>query len=155
MSSLAQEGAPMRNRSRPYFLFSFKTSQFSKVGGNNSAKCLFFNRYVCQIWVTPKRCFFAQVKSSFTSFWFSPFIYATFYSPHPLSHSICCNAYFHTGVKNGSNQRVVQGSKTLSCCFQVVFMFIKLSQLISLFFCLPTLPNTSLVDNKIIQITEK
>lgn len=71
--------------------------------------------------------------------------------PTPFS----CSAYLHTGVKNGSNQRVIEGSKSLSCCFQVLFMFIKLSQLISLFFCLPTLPNTSLVNNEIIQITEK
>lgn len=75
------------------------------------------------------------------------------YSAHSLSYSICCSAYLHTGVS--SNQRVIDGSKTLSCCFQVLFMFIKLSQLISLFFCLPTLPNTSLVNNEIIQITEK
>jgi len=58
-------------------------------------------------------------------------------------------------MNNGSNQKAIQGSKTLSCCFQVLFMFIKLSQLILLFLCLPTLPNTSLVNNKIIQITEK
>lgn len=49
----------------------------------------------------------------------------------------------------------MEGSKTLNCCFKVLFMFIKLSQLISLFFSLPTLPNTTLVNNEIIQTTEK
>lgn len=103
-----------------------------------------------------KRCFFTQVvKSNSTSFCFSLFIYGKFYSTHSLAYCICCSAYLCTGVKNGSNQRVIQGSKTLSCCFQALFMFIKLSQLISLFFCLPTLPNSPLVNNEIVQITEK
>lgn len=139
----------MRNLSGPFYSAS-KTSKLSNVGGCGSA--CFFNRCICQIWVTTKSVSSLKWSSPILLLSGFPFLFMANFILLTPSPTLFAAVHAYT---QGWKMEVIQGSKTLRCCFQVLFMFIKLSQLISLFFCLPTLPNTSLGNNEIIQITEK